>query len=68
MNVRKGSMVAKVGEHQGRACVLDLKMYPSINLAKKANGLNARTIKTRESFPPLKSEIDAELATASNGG
>lgn len=64
MNVRNGKTVAKVGEHEGRGCTLEKKDYDSINLAKKANGLNARTLKRGEHFPPTKAEIDATLKQA----
>ena len=59
MNFRKDKTVAKVGvykagyeEIDGLTLTLEIKEYPSINLAKKANGLNARTLKRGESFPP----------------
>jgi hypothetical protein len=64
MNIRKGMTVAKIGEHEGRACTLERQDHESINLAKKANGRNARTLKRGESFPPTKSEIEAELPKA----
>jgi hypothetical protein len=64
MNVRKGKTVAKVGEYQGRPCTQSAKDYDSINQAKKANGLNARTLKRGEAFPLTEAEIDAAIKLA----
>ena len=58
MNIRNGMTVAKTGNvenveaTEGRICTLSVKEYDSLNLAKKANGLNARTLKHGEKFPP----------------
>ena len=46
--IRNENIIAVIGEHQGRPCTMETKEYPSINAAKKANGLNSRTGK----FPP----------------
>jgi hypothetical protein len=62
MNYRKGMTVAKVGEHDGKACVLESHEHGSINAAKRANGLNARVLKRGESFPPHKATLIAEAA------
>jgi hypothetical protein len=66
MNVRKGKTVASVGEHQGRPCTLSTKEYDSLNQAKKANGLNAKTLKRGESFPPTRAEINAAVREAAS--
>lgn len=50
--IRKGNVIAVIGEHEGKPCTLETKAYPSINAAKKANGLNSRTLKKGEKFPP----------------
>ena len=47
--IRRGKTVAVIGDHEGKVCTLETKDYPSINLAKKANGLNASTARK---FPP----------------
>lgn len=72
MNMRKGMTVAKVGEYRpgyeelaGRTLALEVKKYPSINAAKKANGLNAKVLKRGEHFPPTPQEaIEALRANA----
>ena len=71
MNVRKGKIVAKVGKYQpgyleiaNFVLTLEKKEYDSINQAKKANGLNATTLKRGESFPPTVLEALAEARKA----
>lgn len=63
MNVRKGRTVAKVEQYKpgyeelaGLTLSVEMKEYPSINQAKKANGLNAKVLKRGESFPPTVQE------------
>ena len=51
-HIRRENVVATIGDHEGRPCTLETKKYDSINLAKKANGLNSRTLKRGEKFPP----------------
>jgi len=50
--IRRGRTVAVIGTHDGKPCTLETKEYASINLAKKANGLNSRAIGQKEKFPP----------------
>lgn len=50
--IRKGRIIATIGQHEGKPCTLETKEYASINLAKKANGLNSRVLKRGEKFPP----------------
>lgn len=71
MNIRKGKTVAKVGRYEpgyeelaGRVLALEVKEYPSISQAKKANGLNAQTLKRGEKFPPTVAEALAESRKA----
>ena len=71
MNIRKGKIVAKVGQYKpgyeelaGRTLALEVKEYPSLNAAKKANGLNAKTLKRGEYFPPTEAEALAEVRKA----
>ena len=71
MNFRKGKTVAKVGQYKpgyeelaGRELTLAMKEYDSINQAKKANGLNAKTLKRGEHFPPTEAEALAEVRKA----
>ena len=71
MNIRKGKTVAKVGQYKpgyeelaGRTLTLEVKEYDSINLAKKANGLNAKTLRKGECFPPTEAEALAEVRKA----
>ena len=61
---RKGKTVAVIGDHEGKPCTLETKTYDSINLAKKANGLNAKTLKRGEHFPPTVAEALAEVRKA----
>lgn len=59
--IRRGKTVAVVGEHEGKSATLETKDYPSINAAKKANGLNSRTGK----FPPTVNDyMMAEIPVA----
>ena len=51
-SIRRDKTVAVIGEHEGKPCTLETKVYESVNLAKKANGLNSRTLKRGEKFPP----------------
>ena len=47
-SIRKGKTVVTVDD---QGATTDLRTYDSINAAKKANGLNARTLRPGESFP-----------------
>lgn len=58
-NIRKGHRVAQVAEIDGKLRTLKVQDFPSINAAKKANGLNATTLRRGEPFPP-KAEAQAE--------
>ena len=51
---RKGKTVAVIGDHEGKPCTLETKTYDSINLAKKANGLNSTTA---TKFPPTENDL-----------
>lgn len=61
MNFRNGKTVHTVGEHEGHTCVLSTKTYDSMNLAKKANGLNAGKVNRGDTLPPSKADIDAKI-------
>jgi hypothetical protein len=61
MNIRNGMTVHQVGKHEGQDCVLSSKTYDSLNQAKKANGLNARTMQRGEKLPPTKAEVEARI-------
>lgn len=50
--IRNGNLVAVIGDHEGKPCTVEVKEYPSINAAKKANGLGSRKLKKGEKFPP----------------
>lgn len=64
-HIRKGMTIAVIGEHEGKPCTLETKEYPSINLAKKANGLNSRVLQRGEKFPPTKNDyMMAEIPEA----
>ena len=69
--MRKGMTVAKVGQYKpgyeelaGRTLSLEVREYPSINAAKKANGLNAKVLKRGEHFPPTEAEALAAVRKA----
>ena len=63
--IRRGKTIAVVGFHEGRPCTLETKDFTSINLAKKANGLNSRKIGPKEKFPPTKNDyLMAEIPEA----
>jgi hypothetical protein len=71
MNYRKDKTVAKVGVYKpgyeeltGMTLSLEKKDYDSVNLAKKANGLNARVLKKGESFPPTEDQALAAVRKA----
>lgn len=71
MNMRKGTTVARVGQYKpgyeelaGRILSLEIREYKSINLAKKANGLNARVLKRGENFPPTEAQALAAVRAA----
>ena len=63
MNIRKGKTVAKVEKYEpgyeelaGMVLTTSVKEFDSLNQAKKANGLNAKTLKRGEHFPPTVEE------------
>lgn len=71
MNIRNGTIVYNVGDYKGKPCILSQKDYRDkyglgINRAKKANGLNAKTVQPGYRLPPtieaLK-RIEAEQQT-----
>lgn len=71
MNIRNGMTVYTVGpapdnfpDLKGRECLLDKQKFKSINQAKKANGLNARTLQKGEKLPLTVSEANAALLKA----
>lgn len=71
MNIRHNKTVAKVDHYKpgyeelaGRTLTLELKEYPSVNAAKKANGLNSRCLQKGEKFPPTVAEALAEAKKA----
>ena len=71
MNFRKGKIVAKVEQYTpgyeelaGRVLSTAVKEHDSINQAKKANGLNAKTLKRGENFPPTVAEAITERRKA----
>lgn len=71
MNIRNGKTVFKVGpapdnypDLKGRICLLETKDYDSFNQAKKANGLNARTLKGGEKLPLTVREANMQALSA----
>jgi hypothetical protein len=68
MNYRHGRVVAACSNDPGARCyrISEPESYPSLNAAKRANGLNARTCKR---FPPSLAELwrEAEFEDASRG-
>ena len=54
-SLRRNQTVAKVDvDKHGRTFAASIKDYDSINLAKKANGLNASMT---DKFPPLQADL-----------
>ena len=53
MKIRKGKTIAHIGtKPDGTLYTAHEVVFPSINAAKKANGLNSRTARGNEQFPP----------------
>lgn len=60
MQIRKGKTIAAIGKTpDGRLYTIGTTDYPSINAAKKANGLNSRTLRNNQQFPPKLDQIAA---------
>lgn len=72
MNIRNDRTVFNVGpapanflDLKGCLCLLNSATYSSINLAKKANGLNARTLGRNEKLPPTVQEANRDIHSQS---